>query len=61
MNYAKINGKLFDTKVAISDYEEYFNVLDGDNAGRALSGKMIIWHGTLGILIAPYLIKGVIL
>lgn len=41
MNYVKINGKLFDTKVAISDYEEYFNVLDGDNAGRALSGKMI--------------------
>lgn len=41
MNYVKINGIVFDAKVAISDYEEYFNVLDGENAGRALSGRMI--------------------
>ena len=41
MNYAKIDGISFDVKVAISDYDEYFNVLDGENAGRALSGKMI--------------------
>lgn len=41
MNYVKINGTSFDTKVAISDYEEYFNVLDGENAGRVMSGRMI--------------------
>ena len=33
-NYVKINGQPFDAKVAISDYEENFNVLDGENAGR---------------------------
>ena len=41
MNYVKLNGISFDAKVAISDYEEYFNVLDGENAERVLAGKMI--------------------
>lgn len=32
----------FDAVVAISDFEEYFNVMDGENAGRsATNGRMI--------------------
>lgn len=41
MNYVKINGISFDATVAISDYEENFNVLDGKNAGRVARGDMI--------------------
>lgn len=41
MNYCKINGQSFDVAVAISDIEETFNVLDGSNAGRVMSGRMI--------------------
>lgn len=41
MNYVKINGISFDVSVAISDYEENFNVLDGPNAGRVMTGRMI--------------------
>lgn len=42
MNYVKINGTSFDVDVAISDYEEGFEVLDGENAGRAsLNGRMV--------------------
>lgn len=41
MNYCKINGQPFDVTVAISDIEETFNVLDGSNAGRVMSGRMI--------------------
>lgn len=41
MNYLKINGHSFDTTVAISDYEENFNVLDGENAGRVMTGRMV--------------------
>lgn len=41
MNYCKINGQSFDVTVAISDIEETFNVLDGSNAGRVMSGRMI--------------------
>ena len=41
MNYIKINGISFDATVAISDYEESFSVLDGDNAGRVKAGRMI--------------------
>ncbi|MEM5766878.1 MAG: hypothetical protein AAGU32_01075 [Bacillota bacterium] len=41
MNYCTINGTAFDVTVSISDYEESFNVLDGDNAGRVMSGRMI--------------------
>lgn len=41
MNYIRINGQPFDATVAISDIEESFNVLDGENAGRVMSGRMI--------------------
>lgn len=42
MNYVRINGISYDVNVAISDYEETFNVLDGENAGRGTkSGRMI--------------------
>lgn len=40
-SYIKLNGIEFDTKVAISAYNRNFTVLDGDNAGRVLSGRMI--------------------
>lgn len=40
-NLCKINGIEFDVTVAISDFEESFNVLDGENAGRVLSGRMV--------------------
>ena len=40
-NYIKINGHPFDAKIAISDYEENFNVLDGDNTGRVKNGSMV--------------------
>jgi hypothetical protein len=41
MNYIKINGVSFDATVAISDIDESFNVLDGENAGRVMSGRMV--------------------
>lgn len=41
MSYIKLNGQEFDTEVAISAYNRNFSVLDGLNAGRVLSGKMI--------------------
>lgn len=41
MNYVKINGVSFDVNVAISEYEENFNVLDGPNVGRTDNGHMI--------------------
>lgn len=41
MTYVKINGRSFDVDVAISNIEETFNVLDGENAGRVMSGRMI--------------------
>lgn len=41
VNYIKINGITFDADVAISKYNRYFNVLDGDNAGRAMDGRMV--------------------
>lgn len=41
MNYCKINGIDFDVTVAIGDIEENFNVLDGENAGRVMSGRMV--------------------
>lgn len=41
MTYVKINGVSFDVDVAISDLEESFNTLDGQNAGRVMSGRMI--------------------
>lgn len=41
MSYIKLNGKEFDADVAISSYNRNFNVLDGDNAGRVMTGRMI--------------------
>lgn len=41
MNYCIINGVRFDVNVAISDIEESFEVLDGPNAGRVMSGDMV--------------------
>lgn len=41
MNYCKLNNQSFDVGVSISDYEESFNVLDGDNAGRVMTGRMV--------------------
>lgn len=41
MNYIKLNGKVFDANVAISKYNRYFNVLDGSNAGRVMTGRMV--------------------
>lgn len=42
MNYVRINGVSYDVSVAISDYEESFETLDGKNAGRGtMSGRMI--------------------
>lgn len=41
MSYIKINGITFDAEVAISKYNRYFNVLDGENAGRVMTGRMV--------------------
>lgn len=41
MNYIKINGIVFDADVAISKYNRNFNVLDGPNAGRVMTGRMV--------------------
>lgn len=41
MSYIKLNGVEFDADVAISKYNRNFNVLDGDNVGRVMSGRMI--------------------
>ena len=41
MSYIKINGITFDADVAISKYTRYFNVVDGENAGRVMTGRMV--------------------
>lgn len=41
MNYIKLNGVSFDANVAISKYNRNFNVLDGENADRVKTGRMI--------------------
>lgn len=41
MSYLKINGIEFDADVAISKYNRNLNVLDGENAGRVMTGRMI--------------------
>lgn len=41
MSYIKLNGIEFDADVAISAYTRNFNVLDGDNAGRVMTGRMV--------------------
>lgn len=41
MSYIKLNGRSFDADVAISSYQRNFNVLDGENAGRVMTGRMV--------------------
>lgn len=41
MSYIKLNGVEFDADVAISSYNRSFNVLDGPNAGRVMTGRMV--------------------
>lgn len=41
MSYIKLNGIEFDADVAISGYNRNFNVLDGENAGRVMTGRMV--------------------
>lgn len=41
MSYIKLNGIEFDADVAISAYNRNFNVLDGENAGRVMTGRMV--------------------
>ena len=41
MCYIKLNGIEFDANVAIAAYNRNFNVLDGENAGRVMSGRMV--------------------
>lgn len=41
MSYIKLNGIEFDAEVAISSYNRNFNVLDGENAGRVMIGRMV--------------------
>ena len=41
MSYIKLNGIEFDADVSISAYNRSFNVLDGENAGRVLTGRMV--------------------
>lgn len=41
MSYIKLNGVEFDADVAISAYNRNFSVLDGENAGRVMTGRMV--------------------
>ena len=41
MSYIKLNGIEFDANVAIGKYSRSFNVLDGANAGRVMTGRMV--------------------
>lgn len=41
MSYIKLNGIEFDADVAIGKYNRNFNVLDGANAGRVMTGRMV--------------------
>ena len=41
MSYIKLNGVEFDAEIAIAAYNRNFNVLDGENAGRVMSGRMV--------------------
>ena len=42
MNYVKIDGTVWDVDVGISEYEETFSILDGENAGRVKAGARMI-------------------
>lgn len=41
MGYIKLNGVEFDAEITISNYNRNLNVLDGENAGRVMAGRMI--------------------
>lgn len=41
MSYIKLNGVEFDADVAIGSYNRNLNVLDGENAGRVMTGRMV--------------------
>ena len=41
MSYIKLNGIEFDADVAIAAYSRNFNVLDGENVGRVMTGRMV--------------------
>lgn len=40
-SYLKINGREFAGVVAIGEYSRNFNVLDGEHAGRVMTGRMV--------------------
>lgn len=42
MTYCKINGTPFDVDVAISEYKRKLSILHGENAGRVMTGSMIL-------------------
>lgn len=42
MNYVKIDGTVWDVDVGISEYEETFSILDGENAGRVKANARMI-------------------
>lgn len=42
MNYVKIDETVWDVDVGISEYEENFNILDGENAGRVKANARMI-------------------
>lgn len=41
LSYIKLNGVEFDAEITISNYNRNLNVLDGENAGRVMAGRMI--------------------
>lgn len=41
LGYIKLNGVEFDAEITISNYNRNLNVLDGENAGRVMAGRMI--------------------
>lgn len=42
MTYCKLNGTSFDVGVAISEYKRKLNILHGPNAGRVMTGDMVL-------------------
>ena len=42
MTYCKLNGVSFDVGVAISEYKRKLSILHGENAGRVMTGSMIL-------------------
>ena len=42
MTYCKLNGISFDVNVAISEYKRKLSILHGENAGRVMTGSMVL-------------------